>query len=151
ARLGGRARIILLERENVLAAHTTGRSAAVFTETYGNAAVRELTRASRAFFERPPQGFTDRPLLYPRTSLFIARAEDRSRLDKFVGENPGMVEWLDPDEAVRRMPVLKRKYFATAALEPGSADIDVHALFDGFRRMALHQGVSIVTQAEVTA
>lgn len=151
ARIGRRARVILLERETMLAAHTTGRSAAVFTETYGNAAVRELTRASRAFFERPPQGFTGHPLLRPRTSLFIARPEDRARLDKFVGENPGMVEWLDPDEAVRRMPILRREYFAAAALEPGSADIDVHALFDGFRRMALHESVKIVTNAEVTA
>src|SRR5579885_1443869 len=151
ARIGDRARVILLERESMLAAHTTGRSAAVFTETYGNAAVRELTRASRDFFERPPEGFTGHPLLHPRASLFIARAEDHARIEKFVGENPGMVEWLAPDEAVRRMPVLKRGYFAAAALEPGSADIDVHALFDGFRRLALHQGAAIVTNAEVAA
>ena len=151
ARIGKRARVILLERENMLAAHTTGRSAAVFTETYGNAIVRELTRASRAFFDKPPEGFTDHPLLNPRASLMIARPEDAAILEKLVGENPTMMDWVDPDEAQRSVPVLRRDYFATAAIEPGSADIDVHALFDGFRRMALHEGVEIVTNAEVTA
>lgn len=151
ARLAGRARVVLLEREAMLAMHTTGRSAAVFTETYGNAIVRELTQASRPFFDRPPAGFTERPLLNKRGSIMIARLEDGGELEKLVAENPKHMFPMSADEALRAVPVLRRDYFATAALEPEAADIDVHALFDGFRRMALKGGVEIVNNAEVTA
>ena len=44
------ARVILIEAEARPGHHSTGRSAAMFIETYGNAPVRALTRASRAHF-----------------------------------------------------------------------------------------------------
>ena len=50
--LAPHARVVVLERETQPGYHSTGRSAALFSETYGNAAVRALSRASRAFFER---------------------------------------------------------------------------------------------------
>ena len=43
-------RVLLLEQESQPGYHTTGRSAALFSEIYGNATVRALSRASRAFF-----------------------------------------------------------------------------------------------------
>lgn len=44
-------RVLVLEREPHLAYHTTGRSAAIYSETYGNSVICALTSASRAFFE----------------------------------------------------------------------------------------------------
>src|ERR1700710_26637 len=78
--LAGRARVLLLEREAAHGHHTTGRSAALYIETYGNAVIRGLTRASRAFFEAPPQGFCDYPLLTPRGCLNIARPDQLAAL-----------------------------------------------------------------------
>ena len=52
--LASRASVLLLERESAHGYHTTGRSAALYTEAYGNAVIRGLTRASRAFFEGAP-------------------------------------------------------------------------------------------------
>ena len=49
----------LLEAEATLAYHTTGRSAAQYLETYGNALVRRLTIASRPFFADPPTELVD--------------------------------------------------------------------------------------------
>src|ERR1035438_3907113 len=43
-------RVVLVEREAHWAYHSTGRSAALFAESYGNTAVRALTRASRNFY-----------------------------------------------------------------------------------------------------
>ncbi|HYM71870.1 MAG TPA: FAD-dependent oxidoreductase, partial [Stellaceae bacterium] len=48
AHLAADRRVVLLERESQPGYHSTGRSAALFTETYGNAAIRILTGASRA-------------------------------------------------------------------------------------------------------
>ena len=64
-RLAGRRRVLLLEREAQPGYHATGRSAAMFMESYGPPQVRALTRASRTFYELPPAGFTESPLLAP--------------------------------------------------------------------------------------
>ncbi len=69
-------RVLLLEREPHLAYHTTGRSAAIYSETYGNRAIRALTSASRSFFESPPEGFTAQPLLRPRAWPCDAQPEE---------------------------------------------------------------------------
>jgi D-arginine dehydrogenase len=148
-RLAGRARVVLLEREELLAMHTTGRSAAVFTETYGNAAARALTSEARSFFVHPPPGFVDQPLLMPRAILFVARPGHVGALRDWLAENPRVSRAVPLEEAYDRMPILRRNLFVAAAEEPGAADIDVHGLFEGFRRMATHCGVEIVTAAEV--
>jgi D-arginine dehydrogenase len=148
-RLAGRANIILLEREELLAMHTTGRSAAVFTETYGNASVRALTSQSRSFFENPPDGFTEQPLFTPRAILFVARPDHVAELNAWLSENPLVSRAATMTEVYDRMPILRRDVFVAAAEEPDSADIDVHGLFEGFRRMAVHGNVEIATSAEV--
>ena len=68
-RLAGQRRVVLIERESQCGYHTTGRSAALFMESYGPPGVRALTRASRTFFEQPPAGFAEVPLLGPRGVL----------------------------------------------------------------------------------
>ena len=49
-------RVTLLEREPQPGYHSTGRSAALFMESYGTPQVRALTMASRAFLQSPPEG-----------------------------------------------------------------------------------------------
>ncbi|MEU6078880.1 FAD-dependent oxidoreductase, partial [Micromonospora sp. NPDC047074] len=63
--------VVLLEMEQVPGQHSTGRSAAVFSEYYGGPAVRALTRASRSFLTAPPPGFAEHPLLTPRGVLSL--------------------------------------------------------------------------------
>ncbi|HLL11453.1 MAG TPA: FAD-dependent oxidoreductase, partial [Rubrivivax sp.] len=72
AHLAPNYRVLLVEAEERPGRHATGRSAAMFFETYGNAAVRALVRASRSFLVSPPQGFASVPLLSPRGAMFIA-------------------------------------------------------------------------------
>jgi hypothetical protein len=70
--LAPRGRVIVLERESQPGYHSTGRSAALFAESYGSAQVRALTMASRAFLECPPPGFAEHPLLAARGALLVA-------------------------------------------------------------------------------
>src|SRR3954453_7490729 len=74
--------VLVLERESQPGYHTTGRSAAMFIETYGPPLVRALTVGSRAFYEAPPAGFTEHPILTPRGMLMIATKDQRSHLDE---------------------------------------------------------------------
>jgi D-arginine dehydrogenase len=64
--------VVLLEQEQQLAHHTTGRSAAIFLESYGPPAVRALTVASRADYDAAPERFGTPRLLEPRSALWIA-------------------------------------------------------------------------------
>src|ERR1700688_2504379 len=55
-------RVTLLEKEDAPGYHSTGRSAALFTENYGSPPIRALSVGTRPFLEAPPAGFTEHPL-----------------------------------------------------------------------------------------
>ncbi|MDH3667062.1 MAG: FAD-binding oxidoreductase [Paracoccaceae bacterium] len=152
------AEVVLLETEDQPGYHTTGRSAALFTETYGNAVIRRLTSAGRGFFKDPPEGFGDHPLLTPRGALFLARPDQITALDAAEAEvrataPPGVapVERLGSDEVVRANGAIRPGYAAGGLLEPAAEDIDVHALHTGFLRGLRARGSRVVTGAKVQA
>jgi D-arginine dehydrogenase len=154
AELAARRSVILLEMEEYPGYHTTGRSAAVFAEGYGNAVVRALTRASRAFLEAPPPGFTEHPLLAPRGWMFIGRVDQLGRLDELrreIGKAQGTLRAIDAVEAVSRVPILRRDYVAGALVDEAAMDIDVHALHQGYLRRLRTSGGVLVTSARVRA
>ncbi|MDP3139733.1 MAG: FAD-dependent oxidoreductase, partial [Burkholderiaceae bacterium] len=74
-------RVILLERESQPGYHSTGRSAALFMESYGTAQVRALTMASRAFLHSPPPGFSDHALMSPRGAMMVGAPGQEEMLD----------------------------------------------------------------------
>ncbi|RNJ42195.1 FAD-dependent oxidoreductase [Mesorhizobium erdmanii] len=147
------ASVLLLEREGHCGYHTTGRSAALFSETYGNATIRSLTRASRGLYETPPAGFAEHPLLTPRNVLFIARADQEESMFRMVeifaqtGEKPSLA--LDTDAVCKRVPIMRADYVAQALLDETSMDIDVHGLHQGYLRGARSRGARIAVSAEV--
>jgi D-arginine dehydrogenase len=136
-RLAGQRRVLLIERESQPGTHSTGRSAAMFMESYGPPAVRALTRASRNFYEQPPAGFTDAALLHPRGALYLATlgqevllAHTRSELAATCPD----LETLDAADTLARVPCLRPELIHSALYDPGAQDIDVHALLQGFLR-----------------
>lgn len=150
AALGPAGGVILLEAEDFPGYHTTGRSAALFNEAYGNALIRGLTRASRAFFETPPPGFAATPLLTPRGTLVIARADQAASLAARHEEAPGLEPW-SAAAARAAVPVLREAAVAAALYDPAATDIDVHALHQGFLARAKACDVQLLTGARVAA
>jgi D-arginine dehydrogenase len=151
--LSRRVRVVLLERESQPGYHTTGRSAALFAESYGTPQVRALTLASRAFFERPPAGFTEHPILGDRGALFVGDASQASELDALYDIVRGFTDRarrLDAAESRSMVPVLEPAFAANAVLDPLSADMDVHALHQGFLRGLRAQGGTLLCDAEAT-
>ena len=144
--------VLLLEREAQPGYHTTGRSAALFSETYGNATIRALTAGSRGFFEAPPPGFADAPLLTDRGVLMVARPDQMARLHAWLDTvrpgNPG-IRPLDAPAVLAHVPILRADYVAGGALEPGAMDIDVHALHAGYLRGARARGVEVATGVDL--
>jgi D-arginine dehydrogenase len=151
--LAAGADVTLLEREPVCGYHSTGRSAALYTECYGDRVIRRLAMASRAFLERPPDGFTDTPVLLPRSSLFVGTAEQHGALQSALDDYRSMVpsvRGVSAEEAIALCPALHPDRVVGGILEPGASDLDVHALHLGFQRGLRRRGGRLITDAAVT-
>jgi D-arginine dehydrogenase len=147
-------RTVLLERESQPGYHSTGRSAALFFESYGTPQVRALTLASRAFLDSPPTGFADGPILSPRGALLVAApGEDAGLAEawRVLRAMSARGELLDARAARALVPALREGGVLGAVFEPDAADIDVDRLHQGFLRSVRRSGGSIVADAEVTA
>ncbi|MFM9552375.1 NAD(P)/FAD-dependent oxidoreductase [Streptomyces caniscabiei] len=148
-------RVTLLEAESAPGTHATGRSAALFSEYYGNAVVRELTRASRAFYESPPAGFSPvTELLRPRGVLALGTPGTGREFDAAKASGayaPQPVIELDHEQALALCPALRPGAFDRALYKPGARDIDTDAVLQGFLRGLKEAGGTVVTGARVHA
>lgn len=147
-------RVLLLEGEDVLGVHSTGRSAAVFSETYGNRAIRSLTCASRDFLYHPPAEFGPYPLLRRRSWLQVASVSQAPALENLLAnEDVALrVRRVCPEEALALCPPLRPETVAAGgAYDTDAADIDVDALHRGYLRLLRQHGGAILTGAQVTA
>jgi D-arginine dehydrogenase len=147
-------RVVLLEMEATCGRHSTGRSAALFTECYGDDVVRRLARAGRPFMTSPPSGFTESPILSPRPTVFIATEAQRPLIDAETEDFQRLVTEvfsIDGAELTAMCPVLRGDTVVGGVVDPTSMDIDVHALHAGFLAGARNRGADIRTSARVEA
>lgn len=137
-------RVVVLEAEDAPGRHTTGRSAALFSEIYGNAVIRALTRASR-------EGLA--PFMTPRDCLHIATADQLERLETFAAlpDVAGASRRIGPEAALALCPMLKADVLAGALAELNAYDIDVDALHQSYLRRIRAAGGGIVCDARVEA
>lgn len=141
--LAPHARVVVLEREQHAGVHSTGRSAALFSETYGSAQVRALSRATRPFLERPPEGFAQHPILSARGTVIIGNSEQADAVQAMYEEMAPLgdgVRMVDGAWLRNRVPVLRPEAAEIGLFEPGSADIDVNELHQGFLRALRARG-----------
>lgn len=150
--LAPHARVLLLEREAQPGTHSTGRSAAMFMASYGPPQVRALTRASRAFYEAPPVGFAEAPILSARGALYAAWQGQEAALEalhRSLAGTGSAVSRIDAAECLRRVPVLRAEGLVGGVFEADAMDIDVHALHQGYLRGARRAGVMLWADAEL--
>ena len=141
------ARVVVLEREPQPGMHSTGRSAALFLEGYGPPQVRALTRASRAFLQQPPAGFSAVPLVGPRGALTVAAQGQQDALaakfETLRAEIPALRR-MACDEVAALVPVFRPEAAVEAFSDPDAADLDVDALLQGFLRGARSLGAQVI-------
>jgi D-arginine dehydrogenase len=148
------ASVTVLEREAQCGYHSTGRSAASFTENYGGPVIRRLAMASRSFLETPPADFSEHPLLSPRGMFTIARTDQLDQLQGQLALARSLVpsiRQIDVAAAIARVPILRPEYVAGVVEEPHSKELDVHGLHQGFLKGAKARGARLVVNADVQA
>ncbi len=150
AMVGNERDVIILEAEDHPGYHSTGRSAAVLIQNYGNATIRALTRISRPYLEQPPEALTDHSLLHRRGCLFTATEDNCNDVRELLKEAEGLVA-VTPQEAQRMIPAVKPDAIHMAAYEATAADIDVAALHQGWLRMAKRAGCKLNVRERVTS
>ncbi len=150
--LSDSASVLLVDMEASAGYHSTGRSAALFAESYGPAGIRALTRASRSVFESAPQSLTTGPVLLERGAMFVGREDqghELAALSEKIKAEGGNPKSLDHDQARSLVPVLRGEAAANAILDSESFDIDVDLLLQGFLRSARSKGTEIHMSAKV--
>ncbi|MBK5439658.1 FAD-binding oxidoreductase [Pseudomonas sp. TH32] len=150
--LSQHARVIVLERESMPGYHSTGRSAALYIAAYGTPQVRALTLGSRAFFDHPPTGFAEHPLLTPRGELLVDLTGDPDELQRQYLSAKALVpetRLLDVDESMAMMPILRREKVHGGIYDPTVCDIDTDALYQGYLRGIRRNGGELHTDNDV--
>lgn len=153
AYLVGHGSVTLLEMEETLAYHTTGRSAALFVVHYGGHAAGPLAKASKSFFDNPPEGSTEAPLLSNRGVLWIGQESHLDELGEIAREGNQARDgsrMVTATEAVELVPTLREDTISGGLYVPSAHDIDVAGLHQAFIRIARRAGAEILTSTPVT-
>ena len=132
-------RVALLEAEESAGYHATGRSAAIWIRNYGSPDARILTAASRGFFDAPPPGFADAPLIHARDVVHLAPPDQVAHLQAMIAGGTD-IRPLDLAELQALVPALRPGYAAMAAIETDCFDMDVAAIHQGFLKLVRSLG-----------
>lgn len=141
-------KIVLLESEDRPGMHSTGRSAAIFVQNYGNDTIRALSRASFQYFQNPPKEIFDYSVLGDRGILFVANEANKPHLDDLLAAGEGLVP-ISVEKALEMVPLLDKDQLAAAAHEPNAKDLDVAALHQGWLKQVKKFGGEVRTDSEV--
>lgn len=141
ARLSHLGSVLLLEAEDALAHHASGRSAALYEPRYGLPPVVDLSLASGDFFRAAEN------VLSPRGLMIVGRPEEAAEVASDAATMH--LEMMTVEEARALVPVLNDRV-AVAAYGDHAWDIDTDLLLQGFAREARSRGATIVTGARVT-
>ena len=150
--IGTERSVLLLEAEDFPGYHSTGRSAAFWTESYGGPLVQPLTTASREFLDNPPAEFSPSGFLRPRGAINIGRDDDQHLADQFLADfadsGLAMDRW-SWERAATLVPDLKPGW-QHVIHEPDCRDIDVAALHAAYLRDAKRKAAELICRSPVT-
>ena len=143
ARLSHLGQVTVLEAEEATGYHASGRSAAMFEETYGQASTIALNQASKACHMEANGG-----VLSPRGLLLIGTHGDE---DLFADDMATMkMEPLSVDDAREIVPILSPDVVSRVGHHAEAWDIDTDLLMQNFIRELRAQGGEVQTKARVS-
>ena len=142
AALSAHGTVTLLEAEPSLGYHASGRSAAMFEEEYGNAAVCALNRASAAHHKAAG-------VLSPRGLMILAHPDQKTEYEAERDELS--LEPISVEEACEIVPILRPEAVGFAATHREAMDLDTDKLLQGYLKAARANGTEVHLSTPVTA
>ncbi len=133
--------VTLLESETALAYHASGRSAALFEESYGKPSTVELNRASRSYHQ-------DAGVLSPRGLMLVGTQTDADAFELDVKTMD--LERLTSQEARAHLPILNTDVADRAAYNADCYDVDTDRLIQGYVKTIRNNGGTVMTKTSVT-
>ncbi|OOG69108.1 FAD-dependent oxidoreductase [Sinorhizobium sp. A49] len=140
------ASVTLIEREAHLGYHASGRSAALFAETYGNTVVRALSVASRPAIV--DGGFAE----HVRGALHFGGRDDDAMVDELAQKYQALVpsvRRISADEVNGFIPVIRTDTTCGGVYEPGALDIDTGKMVQASAAALKVLGGTIISGEEV--
>jgi D-arginine dehydrogenase len=141
ARLQRLGQVTVLEAEDSLGYHASGRSAALFEQNYGSASTIALNIASRDFH-------MDHGFLSPRGVMLIGESTDKVAFD--ADQSAMHLDPITLSDAQALFPILNPAVVDRVAYHADAWDIDTDRLIQHFARDIRAQGGQIITRAQVT-
>ena len=156
ATLARHGRVTVIEAEEAIGYHSSGRSATFSHFGIGNVTVRGLTAYSRAFFEHPPEGFSDVPPGRRASALFVATEPMLETLDSLQAEMARFSDALEPVGPERMRALFPPLRTGPGAALRGVADrsgirLDADALLQGYARAVRNAGGSVLVGRRIAA
>ena len=150
AALSAHAKVTVLEAEEQIGFHSSGRSATMVHYALGDRLVRALTLASRPFFDDPPEDYREAPLGHRMPVLVHARDDEKEALDELEREISlfAPLERLDAQGVHELCPLLKDDARHGIADRNGTR-LDPHALLQGNLRRLKNNGGDLHAGARV--
>jgi D-arginine dehydrogenase len=152
AALADHAKVVVLEAEEQIGFHSSGRSATMLHYALGDRLIRALTLASRPFFDEPPEDFTETPLGRPMAVLVHAREDELPALDAVEADLSSFaaLHRLDAAQVHALCPILRADAVSGIADLDGIR-LDPHALLQGNLRRLRRRGGTLHTGVRIDA
>lgn len=148
AELGTVAKVAVLEMESQPGYHSTGRSAAYFAPSYGNAVIRELTAQSADTYQRSTD-FFGVDVLNSRSALFVGTRRQARALKEMSDEQSNLSR-LGANELQTLVPIFNDT-IESGLLDDSGGDLDVDAIMQGYqRKLRSSAGSGIFPRQKVT-
>jgi glycine/D-amino acid oxidase-like deaminating enzyme len=144
ARLSELGHVVLLEMEEALGYHASGRSAAMFEENYGPPAVVALNKASAEYHHAANGGY-----LTPRGLMLISGPDQAAQFRDDLKELD--LAEISFAEAQALVPILNPDTVTLAGLHQAAQDLDTDRMVQDFAKQARRNGSQVITRARVTA
>ncbi|WP_171210290.1 MULTISPECIES: FAD-binding oxidoreductase [unclassified Ruegeria] len=144
ARLSALGRVTVLEAEDALGYHASGRSAALFEENYGPPSVVALNRAGAAFFHDKTSNY-----LTPRGLMLLGKKDEAEAFAQDADEL-GMTP-INVQDAIARVPILNPETVGFAGESSSAFDIDTDRLLQDFAKIVRVNGGDVLTKSRVSA
>lgn len=156
SRLARHGKVVVLEAEDALGYHSSGRSVSFSHYGIGGAVVRGLTAWSRTFFESQPDNFCPTPIARTFPSLYFAGEEDLAALDALAAGMTaftGAIERIDAAVLASLCPILRTGPGAAVAglSDPTGLKLDADALLQSYARSLRSAGGEIATGRRIAS